>query len=301
LRVGFLSSRIRPDSVESDVLFGAFVRGMRDLGYAEGKNLIIEWRFAESKPERLSTFAAELVALKVDILSGGGTADVRAAQKATSEIPIVMATVGDPVGSGFARSLARPGGNITGLSVMSGELGPKLLESLLAVSPGLSRVAILLNPTNQAFIATLKNVDAAAQKVGVQTIAVKVGTALEIDAAISKATLDGAGALIVQPETLFNQQARRIAELAMKNRLPSIMAYLAYADAGGLMSYGHDFSQSYRRAASYVDRLFKGAKPADLPVEQPTKFELVLNAKTAKAQGIKIPQAILLRADRVIE
>lgn len=299
-RVGFLAARRRPDSFESDRI-GAFQRGMRELGYIEGKNLIIEWRFADNKFERLPGLAAELVALKVDVIVGAGTPDVRAAQKATSEIPIVMATVGDPVGSGFAKSLARPEANITGLSVMSGDISPKLLELLLTVTPDLSRVAILVNPTNPAYIATLKSVQATAKSAGVHTLTVEVRSAEDIEKAFPMVIRDGAGSIIVQPESLFIQRLHQIAELAVKNRLPSIMTFLGYAEAGGLMSYGPDFTESYRRAATYVDKILKGAKPGELPIEQPTKFELVINLKTAKALGLKIPQSVLLRADRVIE
>jgi putative ABC transport system substrate-binding protein len=299
-RVGFLSSRRRPDSLDSDV-FGAFQQGMRALGYVEGKNLAIEWRFADSKFERLPDLAAELVRLRVDVIVSVGTAAISAAQKATAMIPIVMATVSDPVGSGFVKSLAHPGGNITGLSNTAADISPKHLEMLLSMVPKLSRVAVLLNPTNSAHATISKIVQAAAHRASVKILSVEARSPQEIENAFFMMSRENAEAVIVAADSFFTQQRRQIAELAAKNRLPTISEYREYAEAGGLMSYGSNRPEQFRRAATYVDKILKGAKAADLPVEQPTKFELIINRKTAKALGLTIPQSLLISADKVIE
>ena len=298
-RVGFLSLR-RIGSLDSD-FFGEFPRGMRELGYIEGKNLVIEWRSAEGKIERLPDLATELVRRRVDVIVTAGAQAVRAAQKATTTIPIVIGTAGDPVGSGFVKSLARPGGNITGLSDMAGDLGSKLLELLLSAVPGLSQVAVLVNPDNSSHVTILSSVQSGAQNVGVKVTPVPARTSQEIEKAFSTVVQQYAKALIAAADALFNQQVRQIAELAAKHRLPSISGYPQYVEAGGLMNYGPDFADNFRRAAAYVDKIFKGAKASDLPVEQSTRFELAVNLKTAKALGLAIPQSLLLRADRVIE
>ena len=299
-RVGFLLLRSRPDTLDSEVV-RAFLQGMSDLGYVEGKNLVIEWRFAEGEYERLPGLAAELVQLKVDVIVTPASQTTSAAQKSTTTIPIVMVNVGDPVGSGFVKSLAHPGGNITGLSNVSVDLSPKHLEMLLSMVPRLSRVAVLVNPTNSGYTTMLKSVETSAQKVGAKILPVEARTAPEIEKAFSAMSREKAGAVIVARDALFIQQARRIAELAAKNRLPSIAEIREYVDAGGLMSYGQNRRDNYRRATTYVDKIFKGAKPGDLPVEQPTKFELIINRKTAKALGLTIPQSLLISADKVID
>jgi putative ABC transport system substrate-binding protein len=299
-RVGFLSLRPRPASLDSDV-FGAFRLGMSELGYVEGKNLLIEWRFADNKYERLPALAAELVQMKVDVIVVAGAQDISAAQKATSMIPIVMATAPDPVGSGFVKTLARPGGNITGLSNVSAEVSPKHLEMLLGMVPKLSRVAVLVNPANSSHAMVLKSVQSAAQRTSSKILPVEARTAPEIEKAFSAMAREKAGAVIVARDALFNQQVRQIAELAAKNRLPTISGMREYVEAGGLMSYGASVTDQFRRAATYVDKIFKGAKPGDLPVEQSTKFELLINRKTAKALGLTIPQSLLISADKVIE
>ena len=299
-RIGFLSQRARPDSLDSDVI-GAFYRGMRDLGYIDGKNLEIQWRYAEGKSERLPDLAAELVRLKVDVIVTVGSPAIGAAQKATTTIPIVMATAPDPVGSGFVKTLARPGGNITGLSNLAGDLGPKHLEMLLGMAPKLFRVAVLVNPANSSHAMLLKSILSAAQKSSATILPVEARTAPEIEKAFSAMAREKAGAVIVPRDGLFISQLRQIAELSAKHRLPSIAGVREYPEAGGLMSYGSDNTDNHRRAASYVDKILKGVKPADLPVEQPTKFELVINGKTAKALGLKIPQSLLISADKVIE
>jgi len=299
-RVGFLSFRSRPDSLDSDV-FGAFRLGMRELGYIEGKDLAIEWRFADGKLERLPDLAAELVRLQVDAIVSSGTATTSAAQKATATIPIVMETNTDPVGSGFVKTLARPGGNITGLSNISVDISPKHLEMLFSMVPKLSLVAVLVNPANPSHALILKSGDAAAQRRSAKILPVEARTASEIEKAFSAMVRDKAGAVIVPRDGLFIPQARQIAELATKVRLPSIATFREYVEDGGLMSYGASLTDGYRRAATYVDKILKGAKPADLPVEQPTKFELVINGKTAKTLGLTIPQSLLVSADKVIK
>jgi putative ABC transport system substrate-binding protein len=299
-RVGFLSSRSRPTSLDFD-LYGAFPRGMRELGYVEGKNLMIEWRFADGKNERLPALAAELVKLNVDNIVAGGAAAIVAAQQATTKIPIVMVNSGDPVGSGFVKTLAHPGGNITGLSNIIGEIGPKHLEMLLSFVPKLSNVAILLNPDNSSYTAILENLHVATRKTKLRILPVGARSPQEIESAFSMMIKEKIGAVIVVPDGLFTLQRRQISELAAKNRLPSISARGDYAEAGVLMSYGQNIADSFRHAATYVDKIFKGARPGDLPVEQPTTFELFINRKTAKALGLTIPQSLLISADKVIE
>ena len=295
-RVGFLGT-----STASGYAPEALRAGLRELGYVDGKNLVIEWRFAEGKNERLPGLATELVNLKVDVIVAQGTPATSAAQKATTNIPIVMATIGDPVGAGFVKSLARPGGNITGLTNISGDISAKHLEMLLSMVPKLSRVVVLVNPENPSNTMALRNVQAAARRTGVTILSFEARAPQEIENAFSQMPRQKAGALIVARDAFFNQQVRQIAELAAKNRLPTICGIREYVEAGGLMSYGHNQADNYRRAATYVDKIFKGAKPSDLPVEQPTKFELFINRKTAKALGLTIPQSLLISADKVIE
>jgi len=296
--VGYLSlSSISLSSPDTQ----AFLKGMRELGYVEGENLVIEWRFADGKFERLPGLAAELVQLRVDVIVAVASAAIGAAQKATTTIPIVMATTGDPVGSGFVRSLARPGGNITGLSNMGGDTGAKLLDLLLSAAPKVSRVAVLVNPASPTYRAISESVQAGAQKPGVKTLLAKASTPQEIENAFSMLVGENADALIVGSAPFFNLQRQQIAELAIKHRLPSMFGIRSSVEAGGLMSYGQQRTDNYLRAATYVDKILKGAKPGDLPVEQPTKLELVINLKTAKALGLTIPQSLLLRADEVIQ
>ena len=299
-RVGFLAGR-HVDFLDSDYNYGPFRQGMRELGYVEGRNLAIEWRSAEGKNERLPGLATELVNLKVDVIVVAGTPAASAAQKATTTIPIVMGSIADPVGNGFVKSLAQPAGNITGLSNMSGDVSPKQLEMLLDMVPKLSRVALLVNPSNPANIKSLEIVQAAGQKRGVKILRVDARTPQEIDNAFSWIRQQNAGALMMWTEPFFLQQKSQIAELAAKHRLPSMTGDRIYSEAGCLMSYGPSLADQYRRAATYVDKIFKGAKPADLPVEQPTKFDLVINGKTAKSLGLTIPQALLVSADKVIQ
>ena len=299
-RVGILSVR-HVDFLESDNYYGPFRQGMREFGYVDGKNLVIEWRSAEGKYERLPDLAADLVRMKVDVIVTNGTTAVRAAQKATTTIPIVFGSAGDPVRAGLIKSLARPGGNITGLTNMSGDLGPKHIEMLHSIVPKLTRVAVLLNPGNAGQAPVLKAVQTAAQKAGVRILPVEARNPQEIESAFSTMTRENANAVLVINDAVFTQQLRQIAELAIKNRLPAIGVQGQFAEVGGLMSYGPSSEDQYRRAATIVDKIFRGARPGDLPVEQPTKFALIVNGKTAKALGLTIPQSLLISADKVIE
>ena len=299
-RIGFLVQR-HVDFVDSDFVYGPFMQGLREFGYAEGKNLVIEWRSAEGDANRLPELAAELVRLKPDVLITGSTAGALAGQKATIALPIVMVNMGDPLGSGLVKSLARPGGNSTGFSLMTAELGPKVLQLLRSMVPKATRVAVLTNPSNTANTLLLTNVEAAAQKLGVKVQAVKASTPQEIANWFAAVTRQTAEALFVQSDALFQQQKKQIVELAAKQRLPSIGTYSEYVEAGGLMSYGPNIGENFRRAAAYIDKIFKGANPGELPVQQPTTFDLAVNMKTAKALGLKVPQTILIQATKVIE
>lgn len=272
---------------------------LHDLGFTEQSNLVIEARFADGNYARLDALAAELVKLNVDVIVASGTDASRAAQKATTVIPIVMAGVADPLASGLVKSLARPGGNITGLSGFLGETITKQIELLLDLVPKLSRLAILDHPENASHPALFASLINAAQKVRVHVLRVEARTAQEIDKAFAEMARQRAQAVIVVSDTLFIQQGRQIAELALKYRLQSVTRGETVA-AGGLMSYGQELGNSYRQAANYVGKILKGAKPADLPVEQPTKFELLINRKTAKALGLTIPPSLLISA-KVIE
>ena len=283
-------------------VFEAFRKGLRELGYIEGKNIAIEIRSAEGKQERFPALAAGLVHLKVDIIVvAGGNTLIRAAMNATKTTPIVMAGAGpDPVEAGFVESLARPGGNVTGVSTLSGELGGKRLELFKEAVTKIARVAILYDPAIPATIVQLKDVQTAARALGLTIQAWEIRGTDDFDrvfAAMGKQRPDG---LYVLGGPLMTANQKRIADFALKSRLPSMFSNRESVDAGGLMYYGADLADSYRRVAYYVDRILKGAKPADLPVEQPTKFELVINLKTAKQIGITIPPDVLARATKII-
>jgi putative tryptophan/tyrosine transport system substrate-binding protein len=279
----------------------AFRQGLRELGYVEGKNIVIEWRSGEGKLESEGELVAEAVRLKVDVIVTSGPTMTRAAKRATVTIPIVMTFDSDPVGSGFIASLARPGGNITGLSALSPELSGKQLELLKEVIPRLSRVAILGNSNEPANPKTLKEIELATGELGVQVQPLDVLNPNNIETAFRAATKARADALVVLASPVLNDQRAKVTNLALKSRLPAIYFRQEFVDAGGLMSYGTSFTDLSRRASVYVDKIFKGIKPADLPVEQPTKFELVINLKTAKQIGLTIPPNVLARADRVIK
>ena len=299
-RVGFLALPSRPDPFEP-TRFGAFVRGMRELGYIEGKNLTIEWRFAGGETGRLAGLAAELIKVPVDVIVASGTPVINVAQKATTTIPIVMPTSNDPVGSGFVASLARPGGNTTGLSNLSPDTSPKAVELLLSVAPKASRVAILVNPKNSSNAAIAINLQVVMQGVGRIGLPVEASRAEDIDSAFSRMKEQNADAAVVAPDAMFVEQRQRIANLATNYRLPSLFSFREHVEAGGLMSYGQHLADSYRRSAIYVDKIFKGAKPGELPIEQSTKLELVINLKSARVLGIAVPPMLLATADEVIE
>jgi putative ABC transport system substrate-binding protein len=275
--------------------------GLRDLGYAEGRNIVIEVRWAEGKYERLPALAAELLGQELDVIVAAGPAAIQVVKRTTPNLPIVIAASGDPVAFGFVASLSRPGGNITGLSAISADLSSKYLELLRVAVPKLSRVAVLMNPGHPRHPDYLKNIQTAAQATGVTVLPVQAGTADQIEAAFDVTKRDRAGALIVLGDGLFFSQARRIAELATLQRLPTMFGTREPVEAGALMSYGPNLAEQFYRAATYVDKILKGAKPADLPVEQPTTIELVINLETAKAIGLTVPQELLLRADKLIE
>jgi putative tryptophan/tyrosine transport system substrate-binding protein len=278
----------------------AFRRGLREIGYSEGKNIVIEWKSAEGKVDRLPALAAELVRMKVDIIVTTGASPTRAAKEATKTIPIVMAQDIDPVGSGFVASLARPGGNITGLSSLSVDISGKRLELLKEIVSRLSRVAILGTSTIPGYAQSLKEIELAAGAIGVRLQYLDVRAAKDIEAALQAAGKDRADAVLVLQSFVLNSHRKKIVDLAVKSRLPAIYYAPEWVEDGGLMSYGVSFTDLNRRAAIYVDKILKGTKPAELPVEQPIKFEFVINLKAAKQIGLIIPPNVLARADRVI-
>jgi putative ABC transport system substrate-binding protein len=299
-RIGFLVTSLAasPRWTES------FHQGLRDLGYVEGRNVVIEYRDAEGKADRLPALAAELVALKVDVIVASGTPAALATKQATSTLPIVFTAVADPVTSRLVTSLAQPGGNVTGLSVLAPELVGKCLEQLKQAVPGVSRVAVLWQPGgvgDRTEREMLKEAEVAARALGMRLQFVEARGPEDFDRAFSEMTRARAGALAVLTSSMLFGERRRLVDLAAKNRLPAVYPWREGVDAGGLMAYGPDLADLLRRAATYVDKILKGAKPADLPVEQPTKFELVINLKTAKALGLMIPQSLLGRADEVIQ
>ena len=295
-RIGFLSGT----SLDAPTTQG-FRQGLKDLGYIEGKNILVEYHF-EPNPERFPTAVAELMELKVDVLVTGNLAAIRAAKQTTKTIPIVIATTADPVAYGLVENLARPGGNITGVTRLTRELSGKRLELLKEVVPKMSRVGVLWDPDDPGAVNGFKEYEAAtrALKLPIQSFEVR-SSSPDFEQAFENAAKARISALVTIRSALLLRQAKRIADLAIKNRLPCMCEGRESVEAGGLMSYSADDADSYRRAATYVDKILKGAKPADLPVEQPTKFELVINLKTAKQIGVTIPDSVLYRADRVIK
>lgn len=295
--VGFLTgpslSSIKPRTE-------AFRQGLRELGYVEGKNIAVEWRSAEGVAERLPDLAAELVRLKVDVIVAVSEPGVRAAKDATKTIPIIMMNVTDPVGTGLVASLAHPGGNITGLTGNPGTLGGKQLELLKETVSKVSRVAVLWNSANRSNALNWDNINVAAGPVGVTLLSLQVRDSGDLESAFAAIKRERANAIMVLRNPLTTSQSKPIADFAVKSRLPGIGGD-EFVDAGGLMSYGANLSDLYRRAAYYVDKILKGAKPADLPVEQAMKFDLIINLKTAKQIGVTIPQSVLYRADKVIK
>jgi len=296
-RIGYLTATAGP-------FYQDFLRGLRDLGYVEGRNVVIEYRSAEGKIEQLPALAAELVGLKVDVIVAAVTVAALAAKQVTRTIPIVFPAVSDPVGTGLVAGFARPGGNVTGLSFFNPELLGKSLELLKQAAPAARRVAVLWQPTGfaeQQGKALLKAAEVAAHALGVRLQIVEVRGPDDFDGAFAEMTRARADALMVPTSVTFLQGRRRLADLAAKSRLPAVYPMREFVEDGGLMSYGPILSDQYRRAATYVDKILKGANPADLPVEQPTKFELVINGRTARALGLTIPQSVLARADHVVE
>jgi putative ABC transport system substrate-binding protein len=297
-RIGYLIA-VSPSASANRVQ--AFLDGLRELGYTDGTNLVIDYRYAEEKLDRLPTLAAELVSLKPDIILTAGSQATRAAKEATSTIPIVMTNDPDPVGSGFVASLARPGGNITGLSTLAPELTGKRLELLGEIVPKLSRVAILGTSTQPGHTQAIKELELTAKAFNVQMQYFDVLGSKDIETAFHAAARGRADGVLTLTSPLLRSQRAQLADLAVKSRMPAIYNDIQFVEAGGLIFYGVSFSTLDRRAAYYVDRILKGAKPPSLPVEQPTKFELVINLKTAKQIGLTIPQTVLYKADRVIK
>ena len=298
-RIGFLWPFAA--SPESDPSVEAFVQGLRELGWVAGKNIAIEYRWAEGKLERLPELAVELVRLNVDLIVASTTAPALAAKNATASIPIVMLYVADPVGRGLIASLARPGGNITGVSWGGIELSGKQLELLQETVPRLSQVAVLTNPASQFHRAVVKDLEHAARTLRLQLHILEAPGPTEFAAAFSTMKKLRVGAVLIPGDPMFVLQRARLADLAAKNRLPAMYGLREHVEAGGLMSYSPSLREAHRRAATYVDKILKGAKPADLPVEQPTKFELVLNLKTARALGLTFPRSVLNLADEAIQ
>ncbi len=296
-RIGFLGNSTA--ALEAN-LVGPFREGLRDLGYVEGQNILIEYRWAEGKYDRFPALIAELIAMKVDVIVTAGTPATLAVKKATTSVPLVMVAVGDPVGTGIVASLNRPGGNITGLTSISPELEGKRLELLREVVPKLSRVAVLWNPVSPFQVIAEKEVRAAAQVLRMNVLSLGVRTPEELKDALAAIARERPGALLVLADRLFLHNRASIMEFAAQNRLPGVHAYRELVEAGGLMSYGPSYAGMHRRAATYVDKILKGTSPADLPVERPATFELVVNLKAAKALGLTMPQSVLLRATEVI-
>src|SRR5262249_13259646 len=298
-KIGFLVS---PSRLFFSNRIESFQQGLHSLGYVEGKNIVTEYRYAEGKLDRLPELAKELVGVKVDVIVTTSAQGVLAAKNASETIPIVFAASNDPVATGLVDSLARPGGNVTGLSIFASELGGKRLELLKEAVPWIARVAFLWGASTQASSAlTLKETQVAARALGLQCQSIEVRDSKGFDSAFEAATKERAQALLTNPSPVINTHQARIVEFAAKYRLPAMYAGPEFVDAGGLMSYAPDYSAQYRRVATYVDRILKGAKPADLPVEQPKKFEFIINLKAAKQIGLTIPPNVLARADKVIK
>ena len=299
--VGFLSARRRPATLEGDY-HGGFPQGMRELGYVEGRNLKIEWRYAQGDYERLAALARELVAMPVDVIvTADGTPSVLAAMKATHSIPIVFGAAGDPVTNGLVASLSQPGWNVTGISIVASETNLKQMELLGEMVSHIARLGVIWNPTNPFSAPAIKKLQEAASSRNLKVLDVPVSTPLEIEGAFAVFARERVSAVSWVTDGFLIQQRQEIADLASKNHLPSIGGLREYAESGGLMSYGPNRTENYRRAAVFVDKILRGAKPSDLPVEQPTKFELFINRKTARALGLTIPFDLVVLADKLIE
>jgi putative ABC transport system substrate-binding protein len=300
-RIGFLAARARPTPQNPDPYYASFVQGMRNLGYVEGKNLAIEWRFAHGNYDRAPGLAAELVSLNPEVIVTHFSPGVQAAQRATKTIPIVSVSLSDPVASGFAVSLSHPGGNITGLTLIVADIVPKQIEFLRAMLPKMTRLAFLVNPARPSSSDNVKSAQDAGQRLGIKVTVIDARNLEEVDRGFAAMVRGRAEAVIVNIDAAFAGFRQQIIGLAAKHRLPSVFYYREDTQAGGLMSYGQNLKDSYLRIAVYVDKILKGAKPADLPIEQPTKIHLAINLKTAKALGITVSKELLFRADEVIE
>ena len=300
-RIGFLAARSRSTATSPDVYYDSFMKELSRLGYAEGKNLVMEWRFADGKYDRLPALAVDLAASKVEVIVTHALPPTIAAMKATSTIPIVFASMVDPVANRVVPSLSRPGGNVTGLSLMGTDITPKRLEILSSLLPRVSKAAFLVNPLVAAHPAMLLSAQRAGGAIGVKVVEVPAKDPLQLEQAFAVMVREHVDAVIVPDDTFFLQQRRQICALALKYRIPSLFAYAENVESGGLASYGQNLVDYYRKAAVLVDKILHGAKPAELPIEQPMKFELVINTRTASQLELKLPPSVLLRADRVIE
>lgn len=299
-RIGVLSGGARPASLET-AAFGSFLQGMREFGYVEGRDFVVEWRFAEGKYDRLADFAAELARMNVDVIVAFNTRGAVEAQHATRAIPIVFASISDPLGSGLVSDLAHPGGNITGVSAGLDETILKHLDVMRQTVRPLSRIAVLINPDNPLYARMLSSLQSIGQNLGVTVLPVTARTAEDLEVRFAAIKSERGQAVLVFDDSFFMTQRRQLAELASRFQLPSIAGNREYADAGLLFSYGELLADQFRRSAAYVDKILRGAKPGDLPVEQPTRFYFVINRKTAGALGLTIPRDLLLRADEVIQ
>jgi putative tryptophan/tyrosine transport system substrate-binding protein len=299
-RLGYLSNTSAMENADAGLLSG-LKRVLRDLGWSEGGNLIIEARFTEGNSERLAGLVADLISLNVDAIVTTDTPTAMTAKKATTTVPIVMAGSADPVAAGLVASLAKPGGNVTGVTIQTVEIRAKAIQTFLEAVPGISEIGYLVRPDNPGVVQVWREANAMAPQLGVKLRRFDVRQPAELEKAIATMAQKGIGGMVVAGDNRFTAQRGQIAALAARNRLPWLASWPILVEAGALMSYGPDPRQQWQLVARYVDRILKGAKPADLPVEQPTKFELVINAKTAKALGLTIPQSVLVRADHVIE
>ena len=299
-RVGFVSGTVRPEVMETSFA-GGFTQGMRELGHVEGRDFVIEWRFTEGRAERYDEIADELAKLRIDILVVGAPQAVPPLRRASPETPIVLGISTDPVGRGFAKSLSHPGGMITGLANSVDDTAPKQIELLASMVPNLSRLGVLGNSSGPNFASVMKHIDASAKVSKITIVTADTQSPEEFSGAFEHFTRERVQAFMVISDVLFNHYRRRLVDLATASRLPSMFSVREYVEAGGLMSYGESFRDFFRRSAAYVDKLMKGAKAGDLPIEQPSRFYLTVNLKTAKAIGVEVPSALLLRADEVIE
>jgi putative ABC transport system substrate-binding protein len=297
-RVGFMGNST--ESLEAN-LVGPFREGLRELGYQEGRNIVVEYRWAEGKYERFPALIAELLAAKVDVIVAAGTPAAIAVKKATTTVPLVMVAVGDPVGTGLVPSLARPSGNLTGLSSVAPDLEGKRLELLREVVPKLARIGVFFNPANLFHTVSMRQARAAGTALGIELLPLSVRVSQDLDGAFATILKEKPDALLVLADRVYLHERKRMMDFSLQHRLPNANAHKEMVEAGGLMSYGPSYENMHRRAADYVDKILKGARPGDLPIEQPTKFDLKVNLKTAKALGLDVPPTLLARADEVIE